>query len=106
MQVKVAQGCLTLRNPMDCTVRGIIQARILEWIAFPFPGDLPKPGIKPSSPTLWGDSLPAEPSGKPIIAKVWSNSRDHQKVSEETLCGISIQLSIIMQYKECTLSNY
>ena len=35
-QVKVAQSCLTLCNPMDYTVPGILQARILEWVAFPF----------------------------------------------------------------------
>ena len=33
-EVKVAQS--TLRDPMDYTVHGILQARILEWIAFPF----------------------------------------------------------------------
>ena len=32
---------------------------------FPSPGDLPNPGIKPRSPTLQADSLPAEPLGKP-----------------------------------------
>ena len=31
---------------------GILQARVLEWIAFPFSGDLPNPGIKPRSPAL------------------------------------------------------
>ena len=36
MKVKVAQSCLTLCNPMDYTVHGILQARILEWVAFPF----------------------------------------------------------------------
>ena len=35
-KVKVTQSCLTLCNPMDYTVHGILQARILEWIAFPF----------------------------------------------------------------------
>ena len=34
--VKVAQSCLTLCDPMDYTVHGILQARILEWAAFPF----------------------------------------------------------------------
>ena len=34
--VKVAQWCPSLCNPMDYTVHGILQARILEWIAFPF----------------------------------------------------------------------
>ena len=39
--VKVTQSCLTLCDPMDCrlpgcSVRGIPQARILEWVAVPF----------------------------------------------------------------------
>ena len=46
LKVKGTQLCLTLCDPMDYTVHGILQARILEWVAFPSPGDLPKPGIK------------------------------------------------------------
>ena len=47
----------TLCDPMDCRppgspVHGILQARILEWVATPFPGDLPDPGIEPQSPAL------------------------------------------------------
>ena len=34
--VEFAQLCLTLCDPMDYTVHGILQARVLEWIAFPF----------------------------------------------------------------------
>ena len=41
LKVKIAQLCLTLCDPMDCIVHGILQARILEWVAFPFSGDLP-----------------------------------------------------------------
>ena len=37
---------------MDYTVHGILQARILEWVAIPFSRDLPNPGIKPKSSTL------------------------------------------------------
>ena len=36
MKVKVAQSCLTLYDPMDYTIYGILQARILQWVAFPF----------------------------------------------------------------------
>ena len=58
--------CLTLCDPMNCSppgfsVHGILQARILEWAAFPSPGDLPHPGIKPRSLALQADSLPSEP---------------------------------------------
>ena len=34
--LKVAQSCPILCNPMDYTAQGILQARLLEWIAFPF----------------------------------------------------------------------
>ena len=34
-------------------------------LTFPFPGDLPDPGIEPRSPALQADSLPSEPPGKP-----------------------------------------
>ena len=68
--VLVAQSCLTLCDPMGCilpdsSVHGILQARILEWIAIPFSGDLSNPGIKPRSPTLQPESFLSEPSGKP-----------------------------------------
>ena len=36
MIVKVTQSCPTLCDPMDYIVHGILQARILEWVAFPF----------------------------------------------------------------------
>ena len=36
VKVKVTQCCLILCNSMDCIVHGILQARILEWVAYPF----------------------------------------------------------------------
>ena len=45
---------------MECTVHAILQARILEWVAFPFSRGSSNPGIKPRSPALQVDSLPAE----------------------------------------------
>ena len=36
VKMKVTQSCPTLCNPMDYRVQGILQARILEWVAFPF----------------------------------------------------------------------
>ena len=52
-------------SPPDSSVHGILQVRILEWVAIPSPGDLPDPGIEPGSPALQADSLPTELSGKP-----------------------------------------
>ena len=64
VKVKLAQPRPTLCDPPDCTVHGILQARILEWVISPFARDLPDPGIKPRSPALQVDSLPTELSGR------------------------------------------
>ena len=68
-KVKVAQPCPTLCNPMDYTAHGIFQARVLEWVAFPFSMGSSQPGIKPRSPALQADSSPAEPQRKPTMGK-------------------------------------
>ena len=52
---------------MDHRVHGVLQARILEWVAFPFSGALPNPGLEPRSPILQADSSPVEPQGKPLL---------------------------------------
>ena len=57
VKVLVAKSCLTLCDPMDysqtdSSIHGILQARILKWVAFSSPGNLPDPGIKPRSPPL------------------------------------------------------
>ena len=70
MKVKVAQLCLTLCDPMDYIVHEILQARILEWVAFPFS----RGSFQPRDPTLQADSLPAEPRGKPENTGVGSLS--------------------------------
>ena len=67
LKVKVTQSCPTLCDPMDYTVRGILQARILQRVAFPFCRDLPNPGIKQGSLALQVDSLPTELLGKPDL---------------------------------------
>ena len=66
---KVAQLCLTLCDPMDDTVHGLLQARILEWVAFPFSrgSSQPRDGTQVSR---IADHLPAEPQGKPTLITV------------------------------------
>ena len=61
VKVKVPQLCPTLCNPMDYTVHGNLQPRILEWVAFPFS----RGSSQPRSPALQADTLPADPQGKP-----------------------------------------
>ena len=53
----VAQSCPILCYPMGCSlsgssVHGILQARILEWVAIPFSRGPYHPGIEPASPAL------------------------------------------------------
>ena len=58
-------SCLTLCDPMDCKVHGILQARMLEWVAVPFSGRFSQPRDQTQISCIEGDSLPAEPQGKP-----------------------------------------
>ena len=64
-KVKVAQSCLTLCNPMDYTVHGILQARILEGVAIPFSRGSSQPRDRTQVSHTAGASLRAEPPGKP-----------------------------------------
>ena len=55
MHAKSLQLCLTLCDPIDYSLpsssaHGILQARILEWVATPFSRDLPNQGTEPASP--------------------------------------------------------
>ena len=83
-------------HPMDCSppgspVHGISQARILEWVAFSTPGDLPNLGIKPASlmsPALggqigkvWGQEEKGAAEGEMVGWHHWLNGHE----SEQTL---------------------
>ena len=70
VKVKVAQLCPTLCDPMDYTVHGILQARILEWAAYSsrlgslLQGIFPAQGSNPGLPHCSVEFSP-EPPGKP-----------------------------------------
>ena len=76
MHAKLLQSCLALCDTVDCSlpgfsVHGILQARILEWVAMPPPGDLPDPGIEPTSLTssaLAGRFFTPSATWKPLNA--------------------------------------
>ena len=79
VHAKSLQLCLSLCDPMDCScpgssVNGILQARILEWVAKPSSRGSSQPRIKPRSSTLQADSLLSEPPGKPMNTGVGSLS--------------------------------
>ena len=57
VKVKVAQSCPTHCNPMDCIVHGILQARILESVGFPFSRGSSQPRGRTQVSCIAGDSL-------------------------------------------------
>ena len=68
-------------SPPGSSVHGILQARILEWVAVPYSRGTSQPGIKPGSAALQADSLPTEPPEKPIISRTQNASFFTQKIN-------------------------
>ena len=71
---------------MDYTVHGILQARILEWVAFPFSREF----SHPRSPILQADSLPAEPQRKPKNTGMGSLSLSSGSSQPRNWTGVSL----------------
>ena len=65
--VKVAQSCLTLCDPLVYTVHRILQARNLEWIAFPFSKGSPQPGDGTQVSRIAGRFFTSWATGKPCL---------------------------------------
>ena len=62
---EVAHSCLTLCDPMDCSLsgsflHGILQVRVMEWVAISFSRGSSDPGIEPRSPAFQADALTSE----------------------------------------------
>ena len=80
-------------NPMDCSpsgssVHGIVQARMLEWVAFPTSEDLPDPGIEPKSLVLAGVFFTTVPPGKPkhcLIQEPTVNDASSARVGQKNM---------------------
>ena len=88
---------------MDCSPlsMGILQARILEWVVFPTPGDLPDPGIEPislASPALvvglfttsitWEALVCASSVPDAAVTKGWGTGRRSGSVDASSRFGI------------------
>ena len=88
MRAKLLQFCLTISDPMDCSlpgssIHGILQERILRWLPCSAPGDLPHPGIKLTSlavPALQADSLLLSQCGSPCNGTVMAKQNGVYKV--------------------------
>ena len=83
---KLLQSCLTLCDPMDCSppgssVHGILQARILEWVAMLFFRGATWPRDRTHLSYVYlhrqASSLPLSPPGKPFILLTWLLSQCH-----------------------------
>ena len=96
MKLKVTQSCLSLCNTMDYTVHGILQSRILEWVAVPFSRRSSQRRDQTRSPALQADSLPAEPPGKPKNTGVGSLSLLQQIFpTQESNWGLAYHLFLL-----------
>ena len=70
VRVKVAQSCLTVCAPVDCnlpgsSVHGVLQARILEWVAIPFSRGSSHPRNWTQVSRIGGGFFMSEPRGNP-----------------------------------------
>ena len=65
---------------------GILQARILEWVACPPTGDLPKPGIETRCPALQADSYGLSPQGSPLV----DTGKRSTTSAQEAFAGVGV----------------
>ena len=83
---------------------GILQARILEWVARPSSGDLPNPGIKSRSPELQADSLPTELHGKSFPIPQKGNAKECSNYCTTAL--ISHASTVMFKILQARLQQY
>ena len=96
--MKGSQSCLTLCSPTDYTVPGVLQARILEWVAFPFSRGSSRPRGRTQVSRTQVGSLLAEPQGKPKNTGVGSLSLLHWIFpTQESNWGLSHCRKILYQ---------
>ena len=97
-----AQSCPALCDPTDCSppgssARGILQARILEWVAISFSRGSSQLRVEPWSPALQADSLPFEPAGKSKSPK-----RVYQHIllnyTAKVLCHQTLKMTLVFRY--------
>ena len=72
-EVKVTQLCPTLCDSMDYTVHGILQARILEWGAFPFSRESSQPRDRTQVSHIAGRFYQLSHKGSPVDIKIKEN---------------------------------
>ena len=99
-KVKVTQSHLTLCDPKGYTVHGILQARILEWVAVSFSRRSSQPRVKARSPALQVDSLPTEPQGKSYFS-----SNSDLSFQSQMPCGNFLHRTFFRFHLSCAHLN-
>ena len=99
----VAKLCSTLWEPMDCSPPGssvhvIFQARLLKWLPFSSPGDLPEPGIKPASPV--SPALVGGLSPQKVIYTIINFKKEHEgtETKARNVLSVTICLGILTDH--------
>ena len=111
----VAQSCLTLCDPMDCSlpgssVHGIFQGRLLEWVTISFSKRSPDPWIKPRFTHIVGRCFTIQPPGKsgeeskiPKQIHSFINRRKTRWLAQGRTRCLPVTLSSLLSTKErCT----
>ena len=78
-----AQSCPTLMgySPPRSSVHGVLQVRILEWVAISSSRESSQPSVRPVSPALAGGFFITEPQGKTVIGSGASRVAQQQRIS-------------------------
>ena len=83
--VKITQLCLTLWDPMDYTVHGILQAKILEWVAVPFSRGSSQPRDQAQVSCTAGGFFTSWTTGRPltlILQVIWLFLKKNQSIDD------------------------
>ena len=107
--MKVTQLCPTLCDPMDwslpdSSVHGILQARIPEWVDYPFSKGSSQPGTKPRAPALQADSLPAELPEKPLLKVLLKDIIQEGKLSDRPVM-LDVRVKVLAAQSCLTLCD-
>ena len=100
----LAQSCPILCNPSDCSllgssVHGILQARILEWVAISFSRESSQPRdwtrLSPIASRFFTIWAPREAPGYPQISSISYRSTDLRTMSTKVICSLSFMVEPI-----------
>ena len=99
VKVKVAQLCPTLCNPMDYTVHEILQARILEGVAFPFSRGSSQPRDGSQVSHTAGRLFTSEPQGTPKVREGMGKTTSWKQGS------VRQWIFLVVQSKSCEVKT-